>query len=280
MATQATVQLVGPGGPELIQLTGPTTVNADTVDVADVDLDARDDIQTEMMRLDLSGMSSVGPVQLHVRSVTDHPYRLTLGKIEETANLTPGHLDLRPLVRRDTTTATSFFDVYFEVDIPGAGIVLHNHWAKHVTSVITFLDPLPSTTFASSDSLTTLFYPNEQVSPFSIGNVTHTITQQYSGVPPERLPQTLAIQSIRPNPGVGSVTIELALPQRAPVRLVAYDVSGRVVQRLLEGTFAAGVRHVVWDGRDASGKKATAGMYFLRLESAGHAAVRRVVMLK
>jgi hypothetical protein len=49
--------------------------------------------------------------------------------------------------------------------------------------------------------------------------------------------------------------------------LVVYDVSGRVVRRLLDEPVAPGSHTVVWDGRTDEGSKVASGCYFYALEA-------------
>jgi hypothetical protein len=70
-----------------------------------------------------------------------------------------------------------------------------------------------------------------------------------------------------PNPSRGATTIRLALPRATDVSLSIYDVSGRLVRKLLEGPMPAGERDVGWDGRDDSGREVAAGLYLVRVEA-------------
>ncbi len=56
-----------------------------------------------------------------------------------------------------------------------------------------------------------------------------------------------------------------------------YDVRGRRVQSL---GVDLGVGELAWDGRDAAGAPAPAGVYFIRLRAAGASAQRKVVLLR
>ncbi len=59
-----------------------------------------------------------------------------------------------------------------------------------------------------------------------------------------------------------------------------YDVNGRKLATLVQGTRVAG-RHVVrWDGRDAAGRQLPTGVYFVRLDLAGHYEARKVVLTR
>jgi hypothetical protein len=56
-----------------------------------------------------------------------------------------------------------------------------------------------------------------------------------------------------------------------------YDVAGRRVSVLARGPSAAGVRAIAWDGRDAHGAIARAGVYFLRVRAGERLWRERVV---
>ena len=56
-----------------------------------------------------------------------------------------------------------------------------------------------------------------------------------------------------------------------------FDASGRRVATLLDEDLPPGSRSVAWDGRDAGGRMASAGLYFVRLTTARGAVSRRIV---
>jgi hypothetical protein len=83
-----------------------------------------------------------------------------------------------------------------------------------------------------------------------------------------------------PNPARAEAWITLRLPEAAAVRVVVLDPAGRSVGTLLEGPVATGERRLRWDGRDAAGRRAPPGVYFVRLEVAGRpSATRRLALL-
>jgi hypothetical protein len=82
-----------------------------------------------------------------------------------------------------------------------------------------------------------------------------------------------------PNPSTRGGTITFGLGAPAPVRLAIYDVRGRMVKLLADRTFDAGRHEVQWDGRDASGANARAGVYFYRLTSTAGRRVQRQILL-
>jgi flagellar hook assembly protein FlgD len=62
------------------------------------------------------------------------------------------------------------------------------------------------------------------------------------------------------------------------VQISIYDVTGRMVRRLVAGDRSVGTHHAVWDGRDDRGHRLPSGAYYVRLK-AGETIDRRKVML-
>ncbi len=90
----------------------------------------------------------------------------------------------------------------------------------------------------------------------------------------------LSLAAATPNPFQTATRFEFANDRREHVRITIFDLSGRAVCDLADGTFAAG-RHVVsWDGRDASRRSAPAGVYYARLDDGSTRQMRRVSLLR
>ncbi|MBD3178315.1 MAG: T9SS type A sorting domain-containing protein [Candidatus Latescibacteria bacterium] len=83
-----------------------------------------------------------------------------------------------------------------------------------------------------------------------------------------------------PNPFNPATTIEFTLSSRTPVRLAVFDVSGRMIKVLAEGTMPAGEHQVVWRGQDEQGNQASSGVYFYRLRTGAETLVRKMVLLR
>ena len=91
------------------------------------------------------------------------------------------------------------------------------------------------------------------------------------GVPPREL----SFASPKPNPATALSTLRYALPRESRVRLAVYDAAGRLVREVASGIRAAGAHAEAWDLRDGGGRAVGPGLYFARLEVAGHAALTR-----
>ena len=83
-----------------------------------------------------------------------------------------------------------------------------------------------------------------------------------------------------PNPFTASTEIEYTLPERASIALRVYDVRGRVVATLDQGSRANGPHRAVWDGTTSSGRPTPTGIYFYRLESGTSVLTRKLVVLR
>ncbi|MGH7740849.1 MAG: FlgD immunoglobulin-like domain containing protein [Candidatus Eiseniibacteriota bacterium] len=94
------------------------------------------------------------------------------------------------------------------------------------------------------------------------------------------LPGELSFAPPTPNPARGLTQLRYALPRAANVRLAIYDLGGRRVRTLAEGSQAAGNHSVAWDVRDDQGHALGAGLYFARFEAEGRVFMRRVVTMR
>jgi hypothetical protein len=72
-----------------------------------------------------------------------------------------------------------------------------------------------------------------------------------------------------PNPMRSSGTIRLSLPSEQEVTVDLFDPAGRRIRSLGSGRLGPGVQEFRWDGRDADGREAPAGVYFVRVGAGG-----------
>ncbi|MFH1110199.1 MAG: type II secretion system protein [Planctomycetota bacterium] len=202
--TTAVMELQSPTGPSmLIALSGPTTVHVffegpNEGDANDSNGNGLDDVATEMVDMQLTGNSPLGPVV--VRLNPDIPSR---GQIEETANMQAGRLDLPPFA--PTGTANSFFNVFFEIEV--GGVKLHTETPKVMSSVIDHKPPGPGTVYENLERIQ-LFDANGSPTPYSIGAGRHTPRPP---VEVDHFPNTTAVIELQ-SPNGPSMLIALSGP--------------------------------------------------------------------
>ena len=107
------------------------------------------------------------------------------------------------------------------------------------------------------------------------------VTDPMSKVPSDdRAPEGLGLFQNVPNPFTGSTTIRYALPGAAHVKVEVFDVEGRLVSVLVDGTQAAGPQSVVWEGTDSKGNELPSGVYFYRVSTAREARTMKMLLLR
>ena len=92
-------------------------------------------------------------------------------------------------------------------------------------------------------------------------------------------PGAVLLQNL-PNPFNPSTLIRFTLAEAGYAALEVFDASGHLVRTLASGRHPAGPSTVEWNGRDDAGRELASGVYPYRLETAGGAAVRRMILIK
>jgi len=84
-----------------------------------------------------------------------------------------------------------------------------------------------------------------------------------------------------PNPvSGGRAAISYQLPIAGRATLAIYNNLGQKVRTLFEGEHPAGRFTAFWDGRNESGRKLPAGVYFIRFEAGIYRATEKAVLLR
>ena len=93
-----------------------------------------------------------------------------------------------------------------------------------------------------------------------------------------------AFHPVHPNPFNPMATLAFDVPgmtgDALPVTLDIYDVSGRLVRRLVDGAIDSGRHEVLWDGRGQDGGAKSSGVYFARIAIADFVATQKLTMLR
>jgi subtilisin family serine protease len=88
-----------------------------------------------------------------------------------------------------------------------------------------------------------------------------------------------ALSRPKPNPGQGPFQLAFSLPATGNASIEIIGVNGGRVWQRSESGMQAGPHTFVWDGRDASGRRAPAGLYFVRLTSTFGSRTARLVQI-
>ncbi|MCI0331098.1 MAG: T9SS type A sorting domain-containing protein [candidate division Zixibacteria bacterium] len=83
-----------------------------------------------------------------------------------------------------------------------------------------------------------------------------------------------------PNPFNPQTTIVFSLPKSSQVKLEVFDLLGRSVVTLKEGSMTAGRHTLIWNGRDRTGRTVSSGIYLYRLKAGIFVETKKMLFLK
>jgi hypothetical protein len=82
---------------------------------------------------------------------------------------------------------------------------------------------------------------------------------------------------IIPNPVLLSATISFSLPQSENINITIYDITGRLIENLFNGTLKTGEHKINWDVNSDAVK---GGVYFLNISGENFSQSRKLVVVK
>ncbi|HBC47934.1 MAG TPA: hypothetical protein DCZ43_12870 [candidate division Zixibacteria bacterium] len=94
------------------------------------------------------------------------------------------------------------------------------------------------------------------------------------------LPTEFFLSQNYPNPFNPTTIISYGLPNDCRVKVEVYNLLGQKIKTLVNGPEKAGIKSVVWDGRDTAGKAISSGVYFCHIDAGSYQASKKMLMLK
>lgn len=91
----------------------------------------------------------------------------------------------------------------------------------------------------------------------------------------EVIPSGIVLKQNFPNPFNPSTTVRFNLPESAHIQLSVFDMTGRLVQTLANGTYASGEHSVIFDAQNLP-----SGTYLYRLQSANYSMTKKLTLTK
>jgi glucose/arabinose dehydrogenase len=126
----------------------------------------------------------------------------------------------------------------------------------------------------------TLWYCRQTQGGASTGEIRRIGYTGSASVPPPSQ-SALALSPPSPNPARGGAVLAWTQPGDARVTLAIYATDGHRVRTLADAErWLAGPHQRTWDGLDEAGRRAPAGVYFVRLEVNGEARGARLTLLR
>jgi len=137
--------------------------------------------------------------------------------------------------------------------------------------------------------------PNVPVVDLTLHNPTRTLVaatygrsmysmdlDQLTSVPTDKqnIPESIVLLQNYPNPFNAETTIPYELNQPSDVVLSIYNSAGQKVVTLVNEFQQAGLKSVIWDGTDYSGKKVGSGLYICQLQTGKNVQTRKLELLQ
>ena len=88
-------------------------------------------------------------------------------------------------------------------------------------------------------------------------------------------PSSFILHPCFPNPFNSTTTISYGLDKSAPTRLEIYDLSGRLVDSLVDECMAGGIYKAVWQADGLA-----SGLYFIKLQTTEQVVFRKIMLIK
>ena len=111
-----------------------------------------------------------------------------------------------------------------------------------------------------------------------LGDARFSVQVSYGALdnaPVKVIPKDYALSPVYPNPFNPSATVRFDVPEVSRVELQVYDVTGKLVETLLNERMAAGQHQYTWQPQELA-----TGTYFLRLITANQTFIQKVTYVK
>ena len=96
----------------------------------------------------------------------------------------------------------------------------------------------------------------------------------------ETLPITYNLHNAYPNPFNPITTLQYDIPENANVNITIYDMMGRQVKTLVNGSQTAGYHSIQWNATNDRNEPVSAGVYLYSIEAGEFVQTKKMVLLK
>jgi hypothetical protein len=94
------------------------------------------------------------------------------------------------------------------------------------------------------------------------------------------VPEKIILYQNYPNPFNPVTKIKFEINQQQRVNLEIFDVTGKLIRKLIDNTLYAGSHELFWDGKDVKGQKVPSGIYFYTLKSGSEISTKKMTLLR
>lgn len=194
--------------------------------------------------------------------------------IEDTSNITYNVSTVRNIVNNITSGALPDTGFYPSYSIFGEGDLTTTRVTK-ITQFIDSIAPLVASGRVQWKSLTEVYniwnttYGKKPYwilcddLPLGLQTISNTV------------PSSFNLEQNYPNPFNPTTNIKFSLPKKDFVNLVVYDITGKVVETLVDKELNIGTYNYDWDA-----SKYSSGIYFYTIKTEGYSETKKMVLMK
>ena len=95
-----------------------------------------------------------------------------------------------------------------------------------------------------------------------------------------QLPLIYNLSQNNPNPFNPSTQINFSIPKRAYVKIIIYDILGRIVDELVNSELEAGTYSADWPAASGNEANFSSGVYFYRMAAGNYNETKRMILMK
>ena len=94
------------------------------------------------------------------------------------------------------------------------------------------------------------------------------------------VPEKIILYQNYPNPFNPVTKIKFEINQQQRVKLEIFDVTGKLIRKLIDNTLYAGTHELLWDGKDTKEQAAHSGIYFYALKSGEEISTKKMTLMR
>jgi hypothetical protein len=94
------------------------------------------------------------------------------------------------------------------------------------------------------------------------------------------LPETFALHQNYPNPFNPVTSLRYDLPNDGLVNIIIFDMMGRIVKTLVNGSQTAGFKSIQWNATNDNNEPVSAGLYLYTIQAGEFRQTKKMVLLK
>ncbi len=100
------------------------------------------------------------------------------------------------------------------------------------------------------------------------------------GIEEKGIPEIFFVKQNYPNPFNRQTVIKYGCPKRSKVCIQIFDITGRIINTLIDKEVEAGYHEIKWEGENKFGRKIANAVYFYRIQAGDFIATKKMIFIQ